>query len=120
MTYQRDITRKDFISICKELQCTIEPITGGGFLQMDNEAGYKTIRINVQGFPWITPSTMEEWENDETILISVGTKSNTFLKAYDGAPAWSIGELEYYKEVLEKNGIKCTKMPTARSLINSS
>ncbi len=117
MKFQRTITRKDFISICNRLACSPEQASGGGFLQLDNELGYKTMRLHIQGFPWITSTTMEEWQNDESDLIKEGTKTNTTIKAFHGAPAWTLEELQYHKEILEEYGIQCLKMPTARALV---
>lgn len=117
LKFTKSITRKEFIIICKTLNSKPEQITGGGLLQMDNEHGYKTIRFHLDHFPWVSSTIMNEWENDETTLICNGTILYTTLKAFEGAPAWTVQELQHYKEVFEHFGINCKKMPSARSLI---
>ncbi len=117
MTYNRDITRKDFVQICKNLSCQPELRSGGGFLLMDNDNGYKTMTLHIENFPWIDHNILEEWANDTTILVPKKTKNTTTLKAFHGAPAWTIEELTLYKNILEEFGIKISKMPNKSDLI---
>jgi len=111
---------------------TPEPITEGGIQfvgarycgpwtlgrRQDDVAGYKTMRFHMNGvkWPWITPDAHNEWVNSEKILYPAGTEGDTFLKAFNKAPVWTLEELHIFKEVFESFGIEVSRIPPSSSL----
>jgi hypothetical protein len=80
-----------------ESPCTIhpEPITRGGleYRFVNNMRWYKTIRLNIDKWPWITPNTEAEWRDNEEVLLESGETINLFLKSFHGAPVFTLEEL---------------------------
>jgi hypothetical protein len=68
-------------------------------------------------WPAIEPGvTLKEWENDATIIhdctdrYSMKKKEwNTFLKAFYGAPCWTLQELNAFSAVLKNHGFHLVK-----------
>ncbi len=146
--FTKNITKKEYIEICEELNVGFaekfggsysfqpESITEGGLVmvQFPSKDGrmYKTMRHRLVynnrlgmrtciSWPWIGgDETIEAWKLDESVLIPSGTESDTFLKAFHGAPCWSIAELILVREVFLKHGIKSAKMPKQGDLLSSS
>ena len=107
---------------------------GDGFIKFANYAGddYKCMRLHEgsseHNWPQIPTDVMTAWIGDETIIIKQtcrkSQKSNrplalhkhqrhhtTFLKAFNGAPAWTTQEHKRFELVFQKYGIQCTKVP---------
>jgi len=115
-----------------------EPITEGGFKLCGGPGGiygtisgyvdgkvYKTMRhfigtnkygVTVFIWPWITPTTQGEWRHSDAIIIREGMIASTTLKAFIGAPEWTLAELRACKGVFEEFGIQCTNTPRAKDL----
>ena len=109
-----------------------EPITEGGILwinwpgKTDNQ--YKTMRLHgrndsIEKWPWIKGDEHNTWKNNNTILMIKSTKANkylnvgttmqghssTFLKAFQGAPSWTLEELQLFSIVMGTIGITIKK-----------
>lgn len=139
------ITRMDFVELCRNLTKEFgeghkfipEAITEGGIRWETwpgddmNSRTYKSMRIRVNNYygsngvvckwPNITTSTvMSDWESDDTILIrpSKTKRLDTFLKAYRGAPVWTLEELRKFKKCLKQFGLEMGKMPNKKDLIH--
>lgn len=122
-----------------------EPITEGGILMKNwpekQQKQYKTIRFGVDrnsggsGWPWIREDTFEKWKSDEkdnllfASTASISSKANasmemkmgTFLKAFNGAPVWTIEELAKVEECFAKIGFRRSgKRPAKKSLSQSA
>ena len=69
-------------------------------------------------WPQFNPDTvMEDWKDNTDILVSNGTHGHTYLKAFDGAPAWTMDELNFYCRILANYGILTDVMPKPKDLI---
>ena len=172
-TATKDITKRDLVSFCKDLNSQHEvtglkfepePITEGGivykFPHNSPHGEYKTIRMRFKnpsfkyckGFipydsvmhvvsynhlkkkglldldgktkeggewPWLPPNVMEEWENNEDIILHKGLSIGTYLKAFHGAPVFTECELKLFCECSEKIGLKLdSKIPKDKHLIS--
>lgn len=106
----------------------LEPITEGGIIFRSwpgkdpekNKKQYKTIRFNCadRKWPMIEPDvTLRDWnlpgERDVVVYPSevygVGQMIHTFLKAYYGAPCWTLKELNALSAVLRDHGLFLVK-----------
>ena len=126
-----DITKGEYIQLCDLLttrlgiQISPEQITEGG-MRFNGIEGYKCLRHqfcgpsrywqNIIEWPHINENVHDEWKDSSDILLPKNTRSHTCLKAFDGAPAWTLGELRIFKECFEQFHLKCTKMPLKRDL----
>jgi len=103
---------------------------------------YKTMRITFRrGWPWIRHDydcRVEKWLGDNTVicrgqtdlhldggipLYSTGNSrlTNTFLKAFHGAPSWTGEELQLFEACLAKIGmVRKGRYPTKSSLTVAS
>ena len=127
------VSKGEFVLICKALDAAFgngnefrpEPI-GNGFIIWSNwpgkeDCGYKCMRLFPRGggrdnWPWISDSVMEEWDNNDEILIPAG-KYYTFLKSFHSAPKWLRSELAKIKSCLEKTKkIRVGPLPAQKRL----
>lgn len=132
---QKDITTNDFARLCYSLNKKFgvgyefrpEPISEGGIIMKNfpnkKDKMYKTMRIYINrnhsdDYPIIEDDTLEKWEKEEGVkLISSNRRIGTFLKAFHGAPSWTLDELRLFKECFEEIGlIKTGRFPTKKSL----
>jgi hypothetical protein len=100
-----------------------EPICGGGFRLMKRKGvfEYKSIRLGQEMWPWIGSDVVSAWDGSTEIVIEATQKcfpANTTLKAFNGAPAWTLSELNIFKDVMSKHGVTMKKMPFARTLLS--
>lgn len=80
---------------------------------------YKTMRHHlrtkdyqsIRSWPSIDKNVMTQWKNNPVILIPSGCYAGTKLKAFNGAPVWTVEEINLFCEIVAKYGIKCTKLP---------
>lgn len=142
--FNQPLTKGDYHSICEELSNRFnktfsngeedsyifqpEPITEGGIVMVQfpgkKDQMYKSIRHHIRtesfanvDWPFIDEKTvMDSWYKNNTIIIPSKTNASTRLKAFYGAPVWTIDELNIIKSVLIKNGIKVTHMPKKNTL----
>lgn len=106
-----------------------EPISEGG-IEMVSWPGktgdeYKTMRIHFSScgnWPFIERNNAVEFmDNLETQVIGLKTTNmrnkgrlapgnpiSTCLKAFDGAPVWTVEELDIFAKVFEQYGITCS------------
>ena len=110
-----------------------EAITEGGILMWkwpgkkeDGKSMYKTMRITFRkGWPWIYHNNdccVEKWLGDDTVIRRDQTDLhlgpgiplfprensrpiNTFLKAFHGAPSWTVEELQLFEACFAKIGM---------------
>lgn len=113
-----------------------EPITEGGFKFVSGDYGsmtgeldgkiYKTMRHFISsrpecisGYQWprISYRTVDEWRDSNEYIIPQGYYATTYLKAFNGAPAWTLLELQVIAGVLARFGVEVSKMPSAKSLV---
>jgi hypothetical protein len=143
ITVQRNITRNEFVEICSDIHFCLdeidkenklinhlsianvipERISEGGIEIIFNKvqpyegydiAPYKSLRfIGYSGWPFINKA----WISDDTILFKKGTILFTFLKAFHGAPLWTIDEIHSIKFCFEQRGCKITNMGKCKWLV---
>ncbi len=87
---------------------------------------YKTFRHHINlgtsgnyiqvNWPWITEESLKKWKDSNDLLIPEKSRATTVLKAFYGAPIWTLKELKIFKEILSEFGIKCVNCPKARDL----
>jgi hypothetical protein len=65
-------------------------------------------------FPVSSQGTFTEVKSN--LIFSAGCKSETYLKAFSGAPVWTLDELRIVKKNFELFGVKVTKMPKKKTL----
>jgi hypothetical protein len=133
----RAITRADFIAICEQLCDRLsassgvevvirpEPISEGGLFfasYEDIHGPYKSMRFSSRdirpSWPWINSETvMTLWKEDQSIVFPSNAKIGTFLKAFKGAPQWTLEELRIIEDVFIDFGMICKKFPKKSELI---
>lgn len=145
LKFTKDITKEIYIEICEDLSATFaekfggeyifepESITEGGIILVQfpgkQNKMYKTMRHHLTSknyernvrWPWIDKkNVMEDWRDDSGILIPINTLSDTFLKAFHGAPTWTVDEIKLMCEVFTQYQIKCTRLPKKNELRSDS
>ena len=105
-----------------------EPICEGGILfgnypgdqctdafGVINRLPYKTMRIrgwNGHKWPWIHDrvAVKETWSaNPDVVICSNMKDASTWLKAFDGAPAWTIEEIKKFAACMNSAGLVVKK-----------
>ncbi len=141
------VSSMDFVQLCKNL--AIEFGEGNVFLpEADYRGGirwetwpgddmnsrtYKSMIINVHGhygsngvkcvWPSVsTMSVMKEWEANDFLLIrpSKVNRIMTHLRAFRGAPVWTVEELRKFKKCFKTFGLEMGKLPLKRDLTSKS
>lgn len=134
LVLNKNITKHEYITLCNILSNKLtelynetvivipEAIHEGGLqiLTKDfiNTGKYKSFRhhfINNIGYsykyPFINHDESVKWLNNNNILFPKILEADVTLKAFYGAPVWTIKELKIFKKCFEKFGIKYIKMP---------
>jgi hypothetical protein len=121
---------------CKNDEYQFEPeaITEGGicFVNFPGKTSkmYKSMRHSLyereynplvtfrNNFKWpiIDPNVMDIWDEDYSELIGKGYYGFTFLKAFYGAPVWTLDEINLFQQVMKKYGVKLTHLPRKTDL----
>jgi hypothetical protein len=94
---------------------------------MENGKQYKTMRhfCNIDAgtynrsrieWPRIDNETINKWINCNEIIFPQNMTGETYLKAFDGAPAWTLSELNIFKSCMENYGFIINNIPKANSL----
>lgn len=128
--FDGQLTKDMVASICKELSRLFgegyifeqEAITEGGILMKawpgKAEHHYKTMRWYGFEWPWVIQG--ERWEGREDIIEKDrwrwGNRISTFLKAFHGAPCWSIDEIMKIRDVLSEFGFKLRSRMNKKNL----
>lgn len=135
------IQKKDFVLLCELLATefnkyyntntySFEPeaiseggIVFGNFRGDNNNPKFKTMRLHtiteLGKYGWINKNVMEEWKNSEDILCNNNQKIGTTLKAFYGAPLWTINELKMFEKCFNIIGWKIvSSYPTKEDLIS--
>lgn len=115
----KTIKRKHFVKICNQLTeefgkiyiFSPDKIFDGGIkiepnvnLMKDKiQFEYKSMRFGLDCWPWIYD--INDWINDETVLIEEGKTIYTVLKSTN-APKWTIEELDIFKRVFSRFNIQ--------------
>jgi len=97
---------------------------GGISWPVQRQGPYKTFRFDscMGDWPWLSHpdlnGSLRECD-DQVVFDDFRSKSfDTFLKAFHGAPCWTLKELRVFVVAIEKNtSMTLKKMPTAKSLI---
>jgi hypothetical protein len=117
------LTTKTIVEICQDLETHFgegyrfrpEAVSEGGIIWDDfpGKTGnmYKTCRFGIYQpkWPWITPTTFQEWQDTEDKQICNMKNNHCFLKAFDNAPAWTMREVEIFVHVFHKHGLQIYK-----------
>lgn len=114
------ITKNDIVVMCELLhekfpECSFkpEPTSEGGiqYIFKNNKAWYKTVRFCVhydssQGnWTWVNDNVMSEWKNNDDMIFPNNNKFSTYLKSFQGAPIFTIQELQIWEECFNEIGI---------------
>ena len=131
LTTKQDIYKGDIVVLCKCLNeefkgsCEFEPegISEGGILYKfkDGTPGYKSVRLdrNAGKWGWINEDVMSEWLENTDIIFASKTKFYIYLKHLDGAPPFTIDELQIWEKCFNQIGVeKVGKYPSKRELNN--
>jgi hypothetical protein len=112
------VTKHKIYNLCNDLneefkgKLLLQPekITEGGLLVTwpDQKNEYKTIRFITsdhfnRNWPWISDDPMKSWKNNNDVIWPVSGKFGTVLKSFNGAPCWTISELELIAKCMTKN-----------------
>lgn len=81
-------------------------------------------------WPWIDAETFKEWKGspEETKIwessdyVKYPIKCSTYLKAFYGAPCWTVQEMDHVTKAMTAMGWKFVKksVPTKKHLISNS
>lgn len=119
MRCTKAITVGEYDAMLGELSAAVGHAIGrdwaaeGGFQFEDVD--YKTMRHHMSvAFP--QDIRLNEWKDNPRVLWPQGTHGGTTLKAFHGAPAWTMAQVEAFRDVLIRHGISCTGMPTKDDL----
>lgn len=114
----QNVTKQTFIKIIDEINAAfgegyefdLEPITEGGIIwrQWPGKlpGHFKTFRLCIRDWPDIAPSWKIIWQNNTEVVLKSGEIHFTTLKAFYGAPAWTMEEVEKFRSVLAKHGLE--------------
>ena len=84
-----------------------------GILHLKERKGFDS------DWPMVPHNVMEEWKNNEDIILQKGLSIKTHLKAFHGAPVFTESELKIFCECAEKIGLKLdSKIPKDKELIS--
>jgi hypothetical protein len=138
ITCKKGISKKDYIDLCEKISDELnilhklqgdekiiikpEPITEGGMVFTGNNifSNYKSLRHPFcnQKWPLIENQTYDEWKISNEILFPEKFSTQVVLKSFYDSPSWSLEELKIFKNCFEMYDIKCTNMPSKKSLIS--
>lgn len=96
----------------------LEGVDGGG-LVWTKGPGYRSIRLGIPDWPWInddgTPVAEGNWD---AVVMSAGQTFSTTLKAFHGAPPFTVDELATLFNIIcaAIDGVKASHMPAAKHL----
>ena len=80
-----------------------EPISEGGIRIKSDGKPFKTIRLRVKNWPWITPGAEIDLDRELTCEKNV---MYTFLKSFNGASPWTKDEIKCIDLIFEEEGLK--------------
>jgi hypothetical protein len=70
-------------------------------------------------WPCVPVNVMEEWENNNDVILEAGLSIGTYLKAFHGAPVFTEDELKLFGECSEKIGLEVdSKYPKKKDLVS--
>lgn len=64
----------------------------------------------------ITDNVMDDWKENDEILINENQYLGTFLKSFGKAPKWTNDELKMFIQSFNDVGIKIYKLPSKKML----
>lgn len=108
------ITKGDLVRLCNLLnekysgECQFEPepiCEGGVVFKFPNPDWYKSLRLGIKNYPWVSENVMSEWADSAEILLWSMDEIDTYLKAFNGAPAFTIDELKVWEECFKEIGL---------------
>jgi hypothetical protein len=104
-----------------------EPVSEGGILFKKHpgpKGSYKTVRFHTdskQSWLWIEEDTLQKWREAEDQVIFKGPLViKTFLKAFHGASAFAIGELDAFERGFESIGFTRSGRKPAKKTLKES
>ncbi|KAH9260140.1 hypothetical protein BASA81_001915 [Batrachochytrium salamandrivorans] len=117
---QKNVTKRDLVSICAQLKREFEQRYQGRFEfepEQVHEGGIemttwpekrtskdKTIRF-LGNDDWPGVENLDSWKDSDEIVISQDTKVEILCKALYGAVAWKPVEIKILKKVLAESGL---------------
>ena len=140
LKFTKNVTKSDYIKICNKLtehlneeyknnnkslqliQIYPELVSEGGLFFKGNDykdPKYKSFRHHIDNIKWSMANyqtIMTDWENNNEIFINAKSSALTCLKAFGGAPRWTVKELSIFKNVFSEFGITCGRMPSDKKL----
>jgi len=70
-------------------------------------------------WPSVPVNVMEEWENNNDVILEAGLSIGTYLKAFHGSPVFTEDELKLFGECSEKIGLEVdSKYPKKKELVS--
>lgn len=134
LVLNKNITKHEYITLCNILSNKLtelydetvivipEAITDGGLqiLTKDfiNTGKYKSFRHHFINnircsykYPFINHDESVKWLNNNDILFPKILEADVTLKAFYGAPVWTIKELKIFNKCFKEFGIKYIQMP---------
>lgn len=119
-----EVTKAMIVNVCHDLserfneifktdeyQFRPEPITEGGIKFVawpgKTERQYKTLRFhfNLDKWPIVRGDVMETWSNNSDVIFRPRPKfaAELYIKAFYGAPKWTLQELKIFADVLSSS-----------------
>lgn len=116
----RTITTLDILQLCQDLRDTFnatynsteyefepEGISEGGIVFRSLPGNqYKTMRLGIYQcgkWPWVN---IQKWKDDPITILQADVEVQTFLKAFDDAPLWTLQELKLFEQCFAKIGLQ--------------
>lgn len=107
-----NVTKGDMVNIINELNEIFkpitfepEPITEGGLI-WKGVWGFKTIRLCNGTWPHVYPDWRSTWPHNDEVIFHEGNVHCTTLKAFYGAPKWTMEEIDKFSTIFSKYGLK--------------
>jgi len=126
-----ELTTKKLVTLCEQLEAAFgpgykirpEPIMEGGIYFVDYPGHEPEMRFDLYRYPRITDATFDEWkQGPDRVLCRKVKGSPTALKAFYGAPLWTLRELDTIRDCLHSLGIDVyvKTRPKARQLVHEA
>jgi hypothetical protein len=114
---ERVITKHDIVIMCEMLNkeemyldlCEFEPeaISEGGIkFNFKDKTWYKSVRLYVGNWYFITNNVLDDWKGSEDIVFQENTTFSTFLKSFHGAPLFTLDELKVWERCFNEIGVQ--------------
>ena len=128
-----ELTTKKLATLCEQLEASFgpgykirpEPIVEGGIYFTDYPGKepdhYKSMRFDLRGYPCVSDTALDEWKKGPDRVLCQDVKGMpTKVRAFYGAPLWTLRELETVRDRLRDLGIEVyvKSRPKAKQLVH--